>query len=147
MSCTSVYMSIAQRRCHGDFFVKCIATEVFSFRSGSTGGLRFMCWRPCNWSLQAEMACPTAQTRSVFVELSALDSIEKESSSPGVINVLCTLEQPALPNLANIEHSFLRYAASRKSFLEQLRRLEHIFLCQHPGSPLANFGVSISKYR
>ena len=139
-------MSIAQRRRHGDFLVKCIIIDVFSFRSGSTCGLGLMSWSPCDWSLRAEMGCLTAQTRTAFVELSDLDSIKKRALAL-VSSVLCTLEQPALSNLANIEHSFLRYAVSRKSFLEQLRRLEHIFLCQHPGSPLADVGVSISKYR
>ena len=47
-----------------------------------------------------------------------------------------TLEQSALPNLAHIEHPCDRYPISRKSLFEKLRRLEDIFLCQHPGSPL-----------
>lgn len=46
----------------------------------------------------------------------------------------------AFSDLTHIEYPCIRYAASRESFFEQLRRLEHIFLCQ---DPLAHFGVSI----
>ena len=57
-----------------------------------------------------------------------------------VNSTLWPSELSALSDLADIEYPCIRYAASRESLLEQLRRLEHIFLCQYPSSPMYTHG-------
>lgn len=57
-----------------------------------------------------------------------------------VTSIFRPSELSALSDLTDIEYPCIRYAASRESLLEQLRRLEHIFLCQHPSSPMYTHG-------
>lgn len=57
-----------------------------------------------------------------------------------VASIFRDSELSAFSNLTHIEHPYFWYAASRESLFEQLRRLEHVLLCQHPSSPMYTHG-------
>lgn len=61
--------------------------------------------------------------------------------------IIARSEIPTLTNATNIKHARLLNPLPLKRLPQQLRRLQHILLCQHPRAPMHRHGASAPRIR